>query len=252
MGLWDWLRKAGARASAEEAAPHALTRRIYAVGDIHGRADCLQQMFSMIDRDAGDVPRLEVYLGDYVDRGPQSAQVIDALIGRATRTPLIALLGNHEAMLIQAFQTPEVLMDWGRHGLATTFRSYGLLLMNEDAEACQRSMAELDAAMPVTHRLWLQSLSLMHQEAGFAFVHAGIRPDVALEEQDPRDLLWIREGFLTSKASFGAVVVHGHTPVLKAEDHGNRINIDTGAFATSNLTCLVIDGGPHRFLSTLA
>ena len=220
--------------------------RIYAISDIHGCAHLLKQMFRVIDADVAHsrpYRAIEVYMGDYIDRGPDSRSTIDLLIQRARRGNAVFLKGNHEAFLGDVLRDPSRLEDWLRVGGSQTLMSYGLSPASDAQEDEQRAlMRALAAAMPPLHREFLSRLRLSFTCGDFFFVHAGVRPGVPLAEQRESDLLWIREEFLQSKKNFGKYVVHGHTPVRSAEILPNRANIDTGAYATGNLTLLSIQG----------
>lgn len=228
--------------------------RIYAIGDIHGRADLLRNMLERIgaDRKQRPVERpILLFIGDYIDRGPSSREVIDILLKCRDSGESIFLKGNHEAFITRFLKEPAVLGDWRQCGGLETLLSYGLKpsFTPDEGERVKLS-GELAAAMSVDQRAFLNSLPLSFQCGGFLFVHAGIRPDIPLADQVEEDLLWIREDFLGSEAPFGVFVVHGHTPVREPELRSNRINIDTGAFATGRLTCAVIEGSTITTLST--
>jgi calcineurin-like phosphoesterase family protein len=220
--------------------------RIYAISDIHGCAHLLKQMFRVIDADvAHSRPHraIEVYMGDYIDRGPDSRSTLDLLIQRARRGNAVFLKGNHEAFLGEVLHDPSRLEDWLRVGGAQTLMSYGLSPASDTQEDEQRTLIQaLASAMPPLHREFLSRLRLSFTCGDFFFVHAGVRPGIPLAEQREHDLLWIREEFLQSKKNFGKYIVHGHTPVRSAEILSNRANIDTGAYATGNLTLLSIQG----------
>ena len=220
--------------------------RIYAVADIHGSADCLADVFERIDSDKARFPideTLEVYLGDYVDRGPQSRRVIEMLLARAARHPARHLLGNHEAMLLDALDEDSTAETWRRCGGPQTLRAYGLPLPpRPSADEWREALAWFRAGLPPEHVRFLRGCGIWFACGSYLFVHAGIRPGTALDRQDPQDLLWIREPFLRSNRRHGAVVVHGHTPVREPEILHNRINLDTGAYLTGRLACLVLEG----------
>ena len=225
--------------------------RVYAIGDVHGRADLLQETFSKIDRHRDTYPianALEIMLGDYIDRGPSSFDVIELLSMRA-RGGTICLKGNHEAFLLEFLKDPTILNAWQHCGGLETLVSYGLEpsfnLSSEDQESLAASLAE---RLPEHHHKFLIALPLCFALGDYFFVHAGVRPGIALSNQRAEDLLWIRDDFLRYEGSFGKVVVHGHTPVSEPEIRNNRINIDTGAFATGNLTCAVFEDGQVTFL----
>jgi serine/threonine protein phosphatase 1 len=220
--------------------------RIYAISDVHGCAQLLQQMLKVIDADVASSPphrAIEIYLGDYVDRGPDSRTTLDLLIERSRRGNAIFLKGNHEALMINALRDPTRIAEWIRYGGLQTLISYGLSpsLSPDSAEQIELVQA-LIAVMPPHHRSFLTRLRLTFTCGDFLFAHAGVRPGIALKSQREADLLWIREEFLESEINFGKYVVHGHTPVRSPDIRPNRINIDTGAYATGNLTLLTIQG----------
>jgi serine/threonine protein phosphatase 1 len=220
--------------------------RIYAIGDIHGRSDLLKEAFTVIDADAARHPAsrpIEVYLGDYIDRGPKSAQTLDLLIERGLRRKAVFLKGNHEAFLLEVLRNPTKVEDWRQFGGLQTLMSYGIQpTLSPDAAEQTDLIRELIEVMPNSHLAFLQRLQLSFVCGDFFFVHAGVRPGIPLNEQQETDLLWIRNEFLDSEANFGKFIVHGHTPVAQPDIRPNRINIDTGAYATGNLTLLTIQG----------
>jgi serine/threonine protein phosphatase 1 len=241
------------RTSPSPLPPLADGLRIYAVGDIHGRFDLLEALVAKIRRDTEEqrpARTIEVFLGDYVDRGPQSREVIDWMIAAPPVTEQrICLLGNHEDILLSALDDTSAMENWLFNGGGETLLSYGVTARALGGEA---GLIELQqgfrAALPAAHLEFLASLRRSVSIAPYLFVHAGIRPGRAIEEQDPVDLVWIREPFLHSDADFGCVVVHGHTPATHPEVRHNRINIDTGAVFTGCLTCVVLEGTERRFL----
>ena len=219
--------------------------RIYAIGDVHGRVDLLDATFARIDANlTHSAPHrvIHVLLGDYVDRGPSSREVLDRLVERARLHHVICLKGNHESYLVEFLHDPSVLGDWRHFGGLETLRSYGLNPAAYPSSAEERRLAlALLAALPAEHKQLLRKLGASFSCGDFFFAHAGVKPGVPLARQSEHDLLWIRDDFLLSQQDFGKVVVHGHTPVLQPEFRGNRINIDTGAYATGRLTCLMIE-----------
>jgi serine/threonine protein phosphatase 1 len=219
--------------------------RVYAIGDIHGRADLLERTLSTIDSHRKSHPAIhtiEVFLGDYIDRGPASRQVIDLLIQRARSNEQICLRGNHENYAQQFLDDPSVLRDWRQYGGLETLVSYGLKPTLNPSSAEQVELSHRFAnVLPADHHRFLKRLPLSFVSGDFFFVHAGVRPGVALERQQEHDLLCIRDDFLVCEDDFGKIIVHGHTPVLDPEVHSNRINIDTGAYATGKLTCLALE-----------
>jgi serine/threonine protein phosphatase 1 len=220
--------------------------RIYAIGDIHGRADLLDDVLARIDAHVAASPCEDcalVFVGDYIDRGPDSREVLDRLICCVQTRQTVLLKGNHEAYLQEFLKNSSVLGDWRQYGGLQTLISYGLKpSLNPSAEEQRELSRELASIIPWTHRTLLDVLPTSFYSGDFFFAHAGVRPGVPLAAQQEEDLLWIREDFLLSEDDFGKVVVHGHTPAREPEIHPNRINIDTGAYATGHLTCLIIDG----------
>ena len=220
--------------------------RVYAFGDIHGRSDLLKEMFTVIDADIARNPvsrPIEVFLGDYIDRGPNSAHTLDLLIERSFYRETVFLKGNHEAYFLEVLRDPAKLEDWRQFGGLQTLMSYGIQPTfspntNEQTDLI-RALVEV---MPGNHLKFLQSLKPSFLCGDFFFVHAGVRPGIPLKEQQETDLLWIRNEFLDSDENFGKFIVHGHTPVREPDIRPNRINIDTGAYATGNLTLLTIQG----------
>jgi serine/threonine protein phosphatase 1 len=228
--------------------------RIYAIGDIHGRSDLLDHMVEQICRDLESRPVgecLTVTLGDYFDRGPNSRGVLDRLVRNPFPTPFMALKGNHEAMFERFLDDPSVADQWRRLGGVETLHSYGVpvssLLTGKNYE---QAAAALQDAVPQEHFAFLASLQTSIALGRYFLCHAGVRPGVPLERQSVQDLLWIRDEFLSSKADFGKIVVHGHTTTERPEILPNRINVDTGAFATGRLTCVVLEKQEPRFLMT--
>jgi serine/threonine protein phosphatase 1 len=220
--------------------------RIYALGDVHGRADLLKEKFAVIDADITQNPvdrRIEVFLGDYVDRGPDSAHTLDLLIERSLDRETVFLRGNHEAFLLEVLRDPGKLEDWRQFGGLQTLMSYGLQpTLNPDAVEQADLIKALADVMPSGHLRFLEGLKPSFVCGDYFFVHAGVRPGIPLKEQQENDLLWIRNEFLDSGENFGKFIVHGHTPVQQPDIRPNRINIDTGAYATGNLTLLTIQG----------
>jgi len=219
--------------------------RIYAISDIHGCAHLLQPMLGVIDADvAHSRPRyaIEIYMGDYIDRGPDTRATLDLLVERSRRGNVVFLKGNHEAFLVSVFEDPSLFEDWIGVGGAQTLMSYGLAPPDLKRDEPATILRDLIRAMPTAHLEFLDNLRLSFTYGDFFFVHAGVRPGVPLAEQTERDLLWIRDEFLQSDEQFGKYIVHGHTPVRSAEFLANRVNIDTGAYATGNLTLMSIQG----------
>lgn len=227
--------------------------RIYAIGDVHGRADLLQQTISEIDQHRNAYPTanpIEIMLGDYIDRGPRSNEVIELLISRHVHgQQTICLMGNHETYLLDFLKDPASLTEWQRYGGLETLMSYGLApSLNPTPEDQKQLAASLAESLPGHHYDFLMTLPLSFDCGDYFFAHAGVRPGIALSDQRAEDLLLIREEFLLHKGDFGKIVVHGHTPVSEPEIHNNRINLDTGAFATGKLTCAVFENDDILFL----
>jgi serine/threonine protein phosphatase 1 len=228
--------------------------RLYVIGDIHGRSDLLDRIVGEINRDIGshgDRECLTITLGDYVDRGPDSRGVLERLCRNPFPTQYIALRGNHEDLLETFLRQPSVADRWRRLGGLETLHSYGIpindLMLGRGFEEAARA---LSAAITEAHRAFLASLKTHVSSNRYFFCHAGVRPDVPLDRQNENDLLWIRDEFLNSNKDFGKMIIHGHSPNEWPQIMPNRINIDTGAFATGRLTCLVIEGDNGRFLFT--
>ena len=229
-------------------------RRLYCIGDIHGRLDLLEELHGMIRQDADGFEGSKgiVYLGDYIDRGAQSKQVLDLLIEQPMEGfEAVTLLGNHEQTLLDFLDYPQAAAAWLNFGGQVTLMSYGVGLgrvqMMQQVELLRD---ELEEKLPQSHLEFLQSCRLLHTEGSYCFVHAGIRPGVALEDQQPQDLMWIREEFVRSREDHGAIVVHGHSITEEVEWQPNRIGIDTGAYASGLLTALVLEGDQQRLLQT--
>ncbi len=217
--------------------------RVYAIGDVHGCDERLGRLHQLIAEDAArrPMPRIViVHIGDYVDRGPDSAGVIARLLGPSPvpGAEVVNLRGNHEALLLAGYgeeAEPEARWVWHVNGGAAALRSYS-------------AGGESEGVIPEAHLAFMRALPLSWREGGYFFAHAGVRPGVALEAQTEQDLLWIRQPFLGSEESHGAVVVHGHTPVQAVELRANRIGIDTGAVFGGPLTCVVLEGERMGFL----
>jgi serine/threonine protein phosphatase 1 len=224
--------------------------RIYAVGDIHGRADLLNEITARIDDDIRRRPiahTVEVYLGDYIDRGPDSRTVIDLLAVRLVANRAVCLRGNHEAVMEGFLEDPTILPYWEQLGGMQTLASYGIELHDENETALNLHRRFVDA-FPRAHELFMQCLRHQFSCGDFLFVHAGIRPDIPIEHQDINDLIWIRSEFLDSTRKHERFIVHGHTPVPHPDIRHNRINIDTCAWRTGTLTCIAIEGSTILFL----
>jgi serine/threonine protein phosphatase 1 len=230
--------------------------RIYAVGDVHGCDGLLAAIHEKIFADLAARPVGDhriIHLGDYIDRGPKSAAVVERLVALTARDPhVLYLRGNHEAMFLDFLEDPfEGGQNFLANGGAATLASYGVPIEGDGLSSMREIIGFLYATLenlPVEHRQFIAKLPTSLRFGDFFFCHAGVKPNLALDQQDNFDLLWIREPFLSSNADFGAVVIHGHTPVDAPEVRPNRINIDTGAVLGGPLTCLVLEGREYRFL----
>ncbi len=253
MSILSRFFSAGQRTPANPAVPDGL--RVYAIGDVHGRFDLLVELGESIRADLADDPpegSVEIYLGDYVDRGPDACSVIEWLRSEnAACDKRICLKGNHEDIFLQFIVDPGIVEYWRGLGGFETLFSYGVQPpVARTGEAMLASHEQLMRVLPAEDVQFLQSLTLYAGFGDYLFVHAGLRPGVPLEKQGEADLIWIREPFLTSTHDFGQIVVHGHTPGDAPDIRGNRINIDTGAYLTGCLTCLVLEGTERRFIQS--
>lgn len=242
---------------AEPRATHAVPerRRIYAIGDIHGRDDLFEELLGLIESDDAAAPSAEtslILLGDLVDRGPSSKQVVDRAIEASRRWPDFHLLaGNHEEVFLKALTgVPQLVRYFVQIGGEPTINSYGLA---GDAYHCMtfEELAEqLPRLVPEAHRQFLAAAEEQIRIGDYLFVHAGIRPGTAFEEQKSSDLRWIRDDFLFDRRDHGAMIVHGHTITDDVAEHPNRIGIDTGAYRSGVLTAIVLEGAQRRYLQT--
>ncbi len=229
--------------------------RIYAIGDIHGRHDLLQDMHDEIDADSRGVGlrRTIVYLGDYIDRGLGSRQVIDQLISPPDDgAERICLLGNHEAMLLNFLESSRGANAWLGNGGIETLQGYGVdpPTAAGGEVAIENTRRALRERIPPEHVEFFRNLRICYQSGDYFFVHAGVRPGVPLERQAREDMIWIRKDFLEARENFSKIVVHGHSIRLQVEERPNRIGIDTGAYQSGRLTALVLEGDHRRYLST--
>jgi serine/threonine protein phosphatase 1 len=228
--------------------------RIYAVGDIHGRLDLLNELLVRIADDMSSRPAIRpvfAFLGDYIDRGPSSRETIDRLIEHAEANESVFLKGNHEQIAISCLRDRGLFERWMRLGGLETLMSYGIA---PDGRSDDRQIVRLQAAfhdaLPQSHFRFFRDLQSSFALGDYFFAHAGVKPDLPLTHQKESDLLWIRQEFLASRADFGKIIVHGHTPTLDIEVATNRVNIDTGAYATGRLTCFVIDEASWSVIDT--
>jgi serine/threonine protein phosphatase 1 len=231
---------------------------IYAIGDLHGRLDLLDDMHRRIETDVrhrSAAHKQVVYLGDYVSRGADSPRVVDRVMEWLPADfERVTLKGNHEDLLLR-FIDGDIAAGthWFDYGGLDTLAAYGVAIADRQARD-HASVAELGAALaaalPPAHLAFFRRLGVRHRAGDYCFVHGGIRPGIALEQQSDHDCMWIRRSFLDSEAQHGAVIVHGHSISAAPEVRHNRIGIDTGAYRSGVLTCLVLAGEHRSFLQT--
>ncbi len=232
-------------------------QRVYAIGDIHGCLDQLNKLHQLImddaqDAFASDMSVTLIYVGDYIDRGPQSKGVIDCLLGDwPSEIHPVFLRGNHEATLLNFLEDSNVLNAWRNFGGVETLHSYGVdVSVLREADGFGTIQNQFKALLPSDHLQFYQNLQTTAMIGDYFFVHAGVRPGVSLDQQKEDDLLWIRDEFLESNKFHGKVIVHGHSPKEQPEIWPNRINVDTGAYLTGKLTCLVLEGEEKRCIES--
>jgi serine/threonine protein phosphatase 1 len=231
--------------------------RVYAIGDIHGRADLLQRLHEMISVDAKSAApgteNIVVYLGDYLDRGLNSKDLIDYLLDQPlSGFTSVYLCGNHDQHFLDFLGSPEIGGLWLKYGGDATVYSYGVRIP-DDVPADKRLEHIRDRLLevvPKRHLAFLSELKMTWTIGDYLFVHAGISPDKAIDKQEPHDLLWIRDEFLESEKDFGKVVIHGHSMTEAPDICKNRIGVDTGACYSNILTCVVLQEDTKRFIST--
>jgi serine/threonine protein phosphatase 1 len=229
-------------------------KRLFAIGDIHGRSDLLEALIERLRLHVVSAPAADnvlVFLGDYVDRGPASRAVIERLCGLEKQTGwrCVYIRGNHDQAVLEFLQDPSYYSAWRGYGAAETLLSYGVMPPRfENASDFARAWADFSSKIPAHHVEFLRGSKYFHVEDDYVFVHAGIRPGVALADQSPEDLMWIRENFLSHRKRFEKMVVHGHTPAPAPVLLSNRICVDTGAHATGRLTALVLEGKCRSFI----
>jgi serine/threonine protein phosphatase 1 len=255
--MFDRLKSLFGRPGAAQERTYSLPPgvRAYAVGDIHGEAELLRALLDRIVEDGNALPPAQthlIFLGDYIDRGPDSREVIE-LLSRWSQADANChfLKGNHEDALLEIIAGNEDdLPGWLRFGGRETLASYGI---SERAVAMGGPFlrAEFAEKVPQHHLDFLNGLSLKVELGDYLFVHAGIKPDVAIDQQDDRDLMWIRREFLGYAGYHAKMVVHGHTISSDVEFLPNRIGVDTGAYASGRLSAVMLEGNERRVLSAL-
>lgn len=230
-------------------------QRVYAIGDIHGRLDLLDALMTRIDADdarRGMAETTLIFLGDLIDRGPDSAAVVERLRSlAATRAGVHFLMGNHEEVLLSVLNgDAKALRLFCRIGGRETAISYGISADLYDRLSYDELVQRLIELVPASHRDFIERFEDMIVIGDYVFVHAGIRPDVPLDQQRSTDLRWIRNPFLDHRRPLEKMVVHGHTIVADVEQHAHRIGIDTGAFETGRLTALGLEADQRWTIST--
>lgn len=240
--------------AAETPSPLPAGIRVYAIGDVHGCSLLLDRLIETILADGATAPdrRIIVYLGDFVDRGPDSKGVIERLLAPPPAGFEVQhVRGNHDQSLLDFLEEPSTYHLWQSYGAEQTLMSYGVWPPPfDDPVAIGKARDEFAKALPADHLQFFRRLPLFIRIGNYYFAHAGARPGVPLGRQMPEDLMWIRDEFLKSNYDFGAVIVHGHTPTNSPVRRANRIGVDTGAFASGRLTCAVLEGDSCRFLQT--
>jgi len=229
-------------------------RRIYAVGDIHGRLDLLDKLLALIEADdaaRGTACTEMVFLGDLIDRGPDSYGVVERLFALRERGSVRYLMGNHEEVFLRATEGDlRALRFLIRIGGRQTLISYGISEEEYRSLDYGELLQLLQERVPTRHIAFLSSFENWIEVGDYLFVHAGIRPGVPVEEQKTSDLYWIREDFLTHGHDFGKMIVHGHSISAEPELKANRLGIDTGAYQSGTLTALGLEGEDRWLIQT--
>jgi len=229
--------------------------RIYCIGDIHGRHDLLQQLHTNILNHAATYTGRKklIYLGDYIDRGDHSKEVIEVLLSDPLHGfDIVYLRGNHEQTLLDFLHEPEVGRSWFNYGGLQTLVSYGVRYSKlptspNDLLALQ---ADLRTCMPQSHVRFLEQTGLSYVVGSYYFVHAGVSPRLRLDQQQAEDQLWIRDAFIEHTRPYEKIIVHGHTITEEVDFQANRIGLDTGAYLSGKLTCLVLEDDQQELIQT--
>ena len=229
--------------------------RIYAIGDVHGRLDLLAELLNRIEAHSDSLPTPRnlhiIQLGDLIDRGAHSAEVLRFAYEAQQKTDrFVVLQGNHEYLLLRALSGERgMLRAWMRTGGRQTLESFGIVPPERGADE-EAAIAQIKRAIPAYLLSWIENLPLTAQSGDYFFCHAGIRPGVALKRQSRDDLLWIRDQFLEDTTPHPAVIVHGHTVTEEVELRPNRIGIDTGAYESGVLSALYLEGTEREIIAT--
>ncbi|MEO5706547.1 MAG: metallophosphoesterase family protein [Alteraurantiacibacter sp.] len=253
--MLQFLRSLFSAAHSEHQPAVPAGQRVYAIGDIHGRLDLFNALIAAIevdDAEATPARSTVILLGDLVDRGPDSAGVVRRARQWQDAREVRILAGNHEEMFLKSFDSTDMLRHFLRHGGRQTIHSYGVdrrTLSAADIDEVQDLMC---AAVPQVDRDYITGFEDLIVLGDYVFVHAGIDPEVSIHEQRVSDLRWIREPFLSHSEPYELIVVHGHTISEAPELRGNRIGIDTGAYASGRLTALVLEGTTRRLIEAAA
>lgn len=242
--MFSWLKTIVAPAPERPDAPQ---NEIFAVGDIHGRYDLLAKMIeSLLEYANGTRPEL-IFLGDYIDRGPQSREVVDLLLREEITQHFepVFLKGNHEATLLEFLDDPGVGPSWMQYGGGETLMSYGVRppSLRSDQDGWAEASRALRNELPASHHTFYKSLKLSVERGCYMFVHAGVDPSKPLDAQGEGDLLWIREAFIQDDRALSRIIVHGHTPETEPYEDHRRIGLDLGGYQTGRLGAARINGG---------
>lgn len=251
LSNWKFL-KPRSESPRETKADEVEPSKIYAIGDIHGRLDLLGDLFSKMKADLlahpCENPKF-VFVGDYIDRGPDNDGVLSTLISLQKHDNTICLRGNHEQLLLNFLKDASVMSNWRRYGALETLESYNVPTNKvRQGYGFEEARANLESRLPQSHLKFLLDTQLSFETSKYFFCHAGVNPARSLARQTPKDLLWIRQEFLSYAEPFEKIIVHGHTPVSKLDIRSNRINVDTGAYETNVLSCAVLEGDTVRTL----
>ena len=251
----SFLRRIFSRSAPLPAPRGAEGYRAYAIGDIHGRLDLLNQLLAKIEEDIAlrtPSQNFVIFLGDLIDRGPDSAGVVERLrTWHPAAARAVYLCGNHEEILLSVLAGERgILADWLQFGGAECLASYGLSPDVVQRESEADALAAIKAAIPLEHQAFLSTFADSFRFGDYLFVHAGIRPGIDVAAQSPKDLRWIREPFLADPTRHEFMVVHGHTISDQVDERSNRIGLDTGAYRTGRLTAMGVENGHRWYLDT--